>query len=195
MRAIINFLALIGLLVTVGIGFALYHGAPYLHAYRSMDARAIPTFLEAGKTWIETGDVAEATAWKFPVKEGLTVQDVEQVLLSVAAERNFAKVGEKPLSGQIEKLTGKAYRFVKIYEFCNALTAARMLDYSDAFAAHVPCRITLIEDRKGKLWLITMNLDLLVHGGKQLPPRLKREAEGVRDTMLELARRGANGEF
>ena len=195
MRAIINFLALIGLVVAVGVGFALYHGAPYVHAFRSLDDRAIPTFLEAGKIWLETGDIAEASAWRFPVKAGLTAQDVEQVLLSVASERNFTKVGEKPLSGQIEKLSGKAYRFVKIYEFCNALTAARMLDYSDAYAAHVPCRITLIEDRQGKLWLLTMNLDLLVHGGKQLPLRLRREAEGVRDTLLEIARRGASGEF
>lgn len=79
--------------------------------------------------------------------------------------------------------------------FCNALTAAKMLDYSDAFSAYLPCRITLLEDPDGQLWLYTLNMDLMVYGGKPLPPELKEEAIEVKDIILEIMNRGAEGDF
>ncbi|WP_245832134.1 DUF302 domain-containing protein [Solemya velesiana gill symbiont] len=79
--------------------------------------------------------------------------------------------------------------------FCNSLTAARMLDYHDAFSAYLPCRITLIEDKQGKLWLIALNMDLMIHGGEPLPPELKEEALQVKEMILDIMKRGAEGDF
>jgi uncharacterized protein (DUF302 family) len=79
--------------------------------------------------------------------------------------------------------------------FCNPLTAANMFDYSVAFSAYLPCRISLIEDPHGKLWLYTLNMDMMIHGGKVLPEALKEEAIGVKDTIMDIMNRGATGEF
>jgi uncharacterized protein (DUF302 family) len=79
--------------------------------------------------------------------------------------------------------------------FCNALTASRMLDYNDAFSSYLPCRITLIEDKEGKLWLYTLNMDGMIYGGKPLPAELKKEAENVKEIILDIMNRGATGEF
>ena len=92
-------------------------------------------------------------------------------------------------------MTGKPQRFLKIYMFCNPLTAADMFDYSVAFSAYLPCRISLIEDPQGKLWLYTLNMDMMIHGGKVLPEALKEEAISVKDTILDIMNRGATGEF
>ena len=70
-----------------------------------------------------------------------------------------------------------------------------MLDYSDAFSAYLPCRITLVEDTSGKLWLYTLNMDIMIHGGKTLPPELKEEALKVKEIILDIMNRGAAGEF
>jgi uncharacterized protein (DUF302 family) len=79
--------------------------------------------------------------------------------------------------------------------FCNALTASRMLNYNDTFSSYLPCRITLIEDQEGKLWLYTLNMDGMIYGGKPLPAELKEEAENVKEIILDIMNRGATGEF
>ena len=92
-------------------------------------------------------------------------------------------------------MSGEPYRYIRIFMFCNALTASKMLDYSDAFSAYLPCRVSLLEDKQGKLWLYSLNMDMMIHGGKSLPPALKTEALAVKNTILEIMERGANGDF
>ena len=92
-------------------------------------------------------------------------------------------------------MTGEDQRYLKIYMFCNPLTAAKMVAYSDAFSAYLPCRISVIEDKSGKLWLYTLNMDMMIHGGTTLPPELFDEANAVKDTILDIMKRGASGEF
>ena len=86
-------------------------------------------------------------------------------------------------------MQGKDWRSLQVYLFCNPLTAARMVEYSPAFAAYLPCRISLVEDGDGQLWLITMNMDLMLYGGRPLPDELREEAEGVRAAMLAVPSR------
>lgn len=80
-------------------------------------------------------------------------------------------------------MTERPYRFVKIYMFCNATTAAKMLDHNDAFSAFPPCRITLVEDKNKTLWLCSLNMGLMIHGGRPLPADLKKEALRVKKTF------------
>ena len=56
-------------------------------------------------------------------------------------------------------------------------------------------RITLVEDQQGKLWLFALNMDLMIYGGEPLPPVLKAEAIKVKEIILDIMRRGAEGEF
>lgn len=192
MSIIRNLFALIGLL-TVIAGIVL--GIRTTAVLDRFDPGAAAVYKELVENILETRNAAEATAWKVRVEEGLTPEDVEQSMKVVANELNISNVGELPLYKDVEAKSGEAYRFVKIYMFCNSLTAARMIDYSDAFSAYLPCRITLVEDKQGQLWLYALNMDLMIHGGEPLPSELKEEALHVKKVILEIMRRGAIGDF
>lgn len=193
--ALRNLFSLIGLAVVVAAIYAAVTFAPMMKAFDSFDEKAIGVYGEMIEVLLETGNAAEATVWKVPVEDDLTVEDVELTIRAVANELNIKNVGELPLSAQVEAMSGNKSRFFKIYMFCNALTAAQMLDYSDAYSAYLPCRVSLVEDKEGKLWLYSLNMDAMIYGGKPLPPALKEEAMGVKKIILEIMHRGAEGDF
>ena len=193
--ALRNLFALLGFMAVVVAIYAAVKMAPMMQTFDTFDEKAVDVYTEMVDILLETGNAAEATVWKVPVEDGLSVEDVEITLRAVANELNIKNVGELPLSAQVEAMSGEKSRFFKIYMFCNALTAAQMLEYSDAFAAYLPCRVSLVEDKQGKLWLYSLNMDAMIYGGKPLPPALKEEAMGVKKIILEIMNRGAEGDF
>jgi len=190
-----NLLAIVGLAAVIAAGYAMVKLQPALTTLNQLEDNAVDVFTDMGVKLIESGNMAEASIWKVPVDEGMTADDVEETMKMVANEHNFKNVGEMPLYKEVEAMSGQPYRYVKIFMFCNALTASRMLDYNDAFSSYLPCRITLIEDKEGKLWLYTLNMDGMIYGGKPLPAELKEEAENVKEIILDIMNRGATGEF
>ena len=190
-----NGFAIIGALSIAVFIYALYMLEPAYHRFNSFDEKAFDTYQSLFKNILKTGNAAEATVWKMQVEDGLKPSEVEEVMKFVANEHNIKNVGELPLYKQVEASTGKPFRFMKIYMFCNALTAAKMVRYSDAFSAYLPCRVTLLEDKVGKLWLYSLNMDLMIHGGMPLPAELKKEALNVKKIILDIMKRGASGEF
>ncbi len=193
--ALRNLFALAGFIAVVAVIYAAVQIAPMKQAFDALDEGAIDVYSEMMNKVLETGNSAEAMVWKVPVSEDLTADDVEETMRFVANEHNIKNVGELPLSGQIEAMTGKESRYLKIYMFCNALTALQMLDYSDAYSAFLPCRISMVEDKQGRLWLYSLNMDAMIYGGKPLPPALKEEALGVKEIILDIMNRGAEGDF
>ena len=190
-----NILAAVGAIALVLLVIAGVRGFGVYAAVQGLDPKATGVYSEMGQRLLDSGSAAEATVWKMAVDKGLSPEDVETAMKSVAVERNIKDVGELPLYKQIEATTGKPYRFIKIYMFCNAMTAARMIEYDPAFSAYLPCRVTLLQDNDGKLWLYTLNMDLMIHGGKPLPPALFQEAVQVRETILAIMKGGAAGAF
>jgi uncharacterized protein (DUF302 family) len=200
-KLIWNLLALIGFAMVAGLiwlastsGFGMQN-VKDLQNLKDFDPKAAQVYMEMTKTLLATGNGAEATVWKRRVAEGLSAQDVEDTMRFVANEHNFKNVGELPLSAQVAAMTGEDQRFWGIYMFCNPLTAAKMIDYSDAFAAYLPCRIALVEDKTGQLWLYTLNMDMMIHGGTELPAELFEEANKVSEIIQDIMNRGAEGEF
>lgn len=200
-RLIWNLLALLGLALAAAIiwlamqGSFGIQGLKQVGNFADFDSKAPEVYLTMTRSLLESGNAAEATVWKIPVADGLSVEDVEQTMRFVANEHNIKNVGELPLSEQVAAMTGKPQRFWKIYMFCNPLTAAKMIEYSDAFSAYLPCRVSLVEDKTGKFWIYTLNMDMMIHGGKELPPELFDEANQVKEIILDIMNRGANGEF
>lgn len=193
--ALRNLFSLVGFVVILLAIYAALKFAPMLRTLDGFDDKAIDVYSEMMTSVLETGNAAEAMVWKIPVNEDLTAADVEETMRFVANEHNIKNVGELPLSTQIEAMSGDSSRYLKIYMFCNALTAAQMLEYSDAYSAFLPCRISMVEDKEGKLWLYSLNMDAMIYGGKPLPPALKEEAEGVKEIILDIMNRGAEGDF
>ncbi|MDH5470674.1 MAG: DUF302 domain-containing protein [Gammaproteobacteria bacterium] len=196
-----NLLALLGLVMVAGLvwtAVAFDFGTQNikdLGNLSSFDDNAPKVYTDMFKSLVASGNGAEATVWKVPVADGLSVEDVEQTMRFVANEHNIKNVGELPLSDQVAAMTGEPQRYLKIYMFCNPLTAAKMVDYSDAFSAYLPCRISVVEDKTGKLWIYTLNMDMMIHGGTRLPDELFEEANTVKDVILDIMNRGAAGDF
>jgi uncharacterized protein (DUF302 family) len=135
----------------------------------------------------------DQTVVKVPVEADVSADDAIESMKLRANILNIKLVAELPLSQQI-KAMGEKSRRIEIYQFCDALTAKNMVEYNMSFAAYLPCRITLVEDEKGKLWLLTMNLDMFIKHPK-FDARLKQEAVRVRDTLMEIMNAGAKGEL
>ena len=193
--ALRNLFSLIGFVVIVLAIYGAIKLGPMMHTFDSFDERAIDVYSEMMTKVLETGNAAEATVWKVPVNEDLSAEDVEETMKFVANEHNIKNVGELPLSAEVEAMSGKKSRFFKIYMFCNAMTAAMMLEYSDSYSAYLPCRVSLVEDKQGKLWLYSLNMDAMIYGGTPLPAALKEEAIGVKTIILDIMNRGAEGDF
>jgi uncharacterized protein (DUF302 family) len=193
--ALRNLFALVGFIAIVIAIYAAVKMAPMIQAFDALDEGAFDVYSEMMIKVLETGNSAEAMVWKVKVSEDLSADEVEETMRFVANEHNIKNVGELPLSGQIEAMTGAESRYLKIYMFCNALTAAQMLEYSDAYSAFLPCRVSMVEDKEGKLWLYSLNMDAMIYGGTPLPVELKEEAEGVKEIILDIMNRGAKGDF
>ncbi len=193
--ALRNLFSLIGFVVIVLAIYGAIKLGPMMQTFDSFDERAIDVYSEMMIKVLETGNAAEATVWKVPVNEDLSAEDVEETMKFVANEHNIKNVGELPLSAEVEAMSGKKSRFFKIYMFCNAMTAAMMLEYSDSYSAYLPCRVSLVEDKQGKLWLYSLNMDAMIYGGTPLPAALKEEAIGVKTIILDIMNRGAEGDF
>jgi len=193
--ALRNLFALVGFAAIALIIYGAVKMEPMMQAFDTFDERAIDVYSEMMIKVLETGNAAEATVWKVAVNEDLSAEDVEETMKFVANEHNIKNVGELPLSSEVEAMSGKESRFFKIFMFCNAMTAATMLDYSDAYSAYLPCRVSLVEDKQGKLWLYSLNMDAMIYGGTPLPAALKEEAIGVKTIILDIMNRGAEGDF
>ena len=195
MTAITRILALIGV---IAIGVMAWIGPEiwkYKQAFDSFDAKAFETYRSMGERLVETGNSAAATVWTAKVAEGLSFEEVDESIQAIAIDRNIRGVGMLPLGDQVEAMTGEPWRKLKIYLYCNPLTAAKMVEHDIAYAAYLPCRVSLVEDENGDLWITTLDMDMMIWGGKTLPDDLLAEALEVRETMLQILERAAEGDF
>jgi uncharacterized protein (DUF302 family) len=81
---------------------------------------------------------------------------------------------------------------LSIYQFCNPLDARLMVIADPVFSSYMPCRISMVEDADGKLWLMMLNLDMLINS-KLLPAEVIETAIRVNQQMLDVMAAGAVG--
>lgn len=133
------------------------------------------------------------TVYKVPVDEGVDAEDVHDSIMSKGAELNMKFVGHQPLSKELAA-RGVDGGQVDIYQFCNPMDARKMIDYNPIFVAYMPCRVAMVEDAKGKLWLMMVNLDMLINNTK-LTPELKLMANDISDKLKLLIENAQKGEI
>ena len=133
------------------------------------------------------------TVLKMPLAQGVSADDAIESMKLRANALNFKLVAHLPLSQQLMSM-GIDSKRVEIFQFCDAAIAHEMLAYDIDFSAYLPCRITLIEDRAGHTWLVTLDLDMVIRTA-ELSPGLLEKAIKVRDTLREIMEAGANGDL
>ncbi|MDQ7070224.1 MAG: DUF302 domain-containing protein [Rhodobacterales bacterium] len=190
-----NVLAILGV---IAVGLTIWVGPSlmkYKTAFDGFDPKAFGVYKSMADRLVETGNSAAATVWQVKVAEGLTYDDVDQSIKQIAIDRNIRGVGELPLGDQVAAMNGTPWRKLNIYLYCNPLTAAKMIEHDIAYAAYLPCRVSLVEDAEGQLWIVTLDMDAMIYGGKTLPPALLKEAIEVKDIILDILNRAAEGDF
>jgi hypothetical protein len=192
MRLVRDLLAVIGFLSILAAGVLYLRVGSHLAEF---DPRFTEIYADFASRLVETGDPGVAMMWAVPVEEGLSPDDVIESMKSIAVSRNLLFVGESPFYKQIEAITGEEYRYVNFLSFCDARVGRQMLEYRNEYSGFMPCRIALVEDKEGRLTLYSMNLDMMIHGGRELPDDLKQSSLKVRDTILAIMEGGAAGEF
>ena len=188
-----NLFAVIGLAVVLGAGFGYAKVGPILAEF---DSGYMEMYTDFASKLLTTMDPGEAMMWAVPVEDpDLTAEDVKESLKSLASSRDFLFVGEAPFYKQVQAITGEKYRHISFMSFCDARVGKMMADYRDAYTGFMPCRISVVEDKSGKLWLYSMNLDMMIYGGRRLPDELRKEAIRVRNVIWEVMQGAAQGEF
>ena len=146
-------------------------------------------------------DMISIMADKMPVAEGVSFDDAVDSMKLRANEINFKFVGHNPLWKDVVAITGNEDTpRVEIFNFCDAMVARKVLDYAPEFVVFIPCRIALLEDGEGKLWVMTLDwdvnwLNLAQNPNSQFDEELRADAERIRDGMRYIMKGAATGDF
>lgn len=141
---------------------------------------------------LQITDITQTVA-QMGLEEGVTKDDAIEAMLSKAVELNLKLVGQQNVSKELEA-RGVKTPYLAIFQFCDPMDARSMIMSNPVFASYMPCRISLVEDQKGKLWLMMLNLDMLVNNDL-LDPKVIDTAIRVNSSMLEIMVAGSTGEF
>jgi uncharacterized protein (DUF302 family) len=160
-----------------------------------LDPKSKDVYSNMAKVLLETGDIAKATVRKVKVADGIKPDELVESLNSVATEMGIKPVGDLPLSKEVEARVGKKQRYVRVLSYCNPMIAIEMVKFSMAYGAYLPCRIVIMEDEKGAYWLYTLDLDMMIHGGQPLPPKMLEYGNQVKKTIYTMMDKAASGEF
>ena len=145
-------------------------------------------------------DMISIMAEKMPVAEDVSFDDAIESMKLRANEINFKFVGHSPLWKDIAAITGEETPRVEIFNFCDAMVARKVLDFAPEFVVFIPCRIALIEDAAGKIWVMTLDwnvnwLNLAQNPNSVLDEELRAEAIRIRDGIRYIMEGAATGDF
>ena len=137
---------------------------------------------------------------KKKVADGISFDEVIESMEIKANDVNFKKVGHNQFWRDVGAISGEPALRVEILLFCDAEVGRRMLDYSPEFVIFIPCRIAILEEPNGDIWLMTLDWDVswlarAWHPDSDLGEDLKQDGVRIRDAMEAIMHAGATGEW
>lgn len=193
-----NVLTGIGGLCLLAVGFFYLEGK---YAARDFEPRFMDVAAEFARRVLRE-DVPAALVTRLRAAPGLDRERVIAAMRERAEELGIMLVQNHPVSEVLNQmdLPGEnpatrpaPFPYMEIFEFCDMEVAGRLLAHDPNYLVHIPCRIGLYQDATGQLWLISMNLDLLIHGSRDMPAKIKNRALAVQDGLLKIMAAGAEG--
>jgi uncharacterized protein (DUF302 family) len=70
-----------------------------------------------------------------------------------------------------------------------------LANYNPEFSAFLPIRISLAEDRNGKMWLYSIDIDSIFRSGKVINPKLDRLLLELKRVINAIMIAGKTGDF
>ncbi|WP_309498132.1 DUF302 domain-containing protein [Sulfurovum sp.] len=196
MNFIKGLLTLIGAIVVIaGIVGAVKVGP----SVAKLHSDALPEYMKMFDKVLTTGDPAKGMVRKakMVIPEGMTkaeaFENALEIMDEVAEEYGMALVDSKtmPREGKLFKDGGL---LTHIRSYCSPYIADVFLNHSREFVAFMPCRIGFVEEPNGDIYLYTMSMELLLHGGFVLDPEIYELGNEVRTGMYTMMEKAAAGE-
>lgn len=130
---------------------------------------------------------------------GISFDEVIESLKLKANEVNMRAVGHNTPYKILRQIDDPNSPRVEILSFCDLLTMRQILDYSLEFIAFLPCRISVVEDAEGQIWLVTLDWDVRWMDTSPNPNKISKElrerAISVRERIETIMEAGANGDL
>jgi uncharacterized protein (DUF302 family) len=189
-----NILAAVGAIALVAMIVMYSKFGGMISGAASLDKGAMPAYMNMFETVIKTGDPAEAMMKDFVVAEDVSNEDVIESIKALAEEYNMRIVGDTKMF-TIPDAKPNEVKFVENVSLCSLYIAKKFLNHSRFFGGFMPCRIMLVEYGDGSRHLVTMDLELAIHGGATLPEEMMKLASEVQKAMVEIPERAAKGDF
>jgi len=189
-----NILAAVGAIALVAMIVMYSKFGGMISGAASLDKGAMPAYMNMFETVIKTGDPAEAMMKDFVVAEDVSNEDVIESIKALAEEYNMRIVGDTKMF-TIPDAKPNEVKFVENVSLCSLYIAKKFLNHSRYFGGFMPCRIMLVEYGDGSRHLVTMDLELAIHGGATLPEEMMKLASEVQKAMVEIPERAAKGDF
>ena len=145
-------------------------------------------------------DMIGIMAEKRRVADDVSFDDAVEAMKLRANEVNFKLVGHNPFWKDVEAITGKKTPRAEIFQFCDAMVGRKILDYVPEFVVFLPCRIALLEDADGTIWVMTVDwdvrwLDYSRNPNSKLDADLRADATRIRDALRYIMEGAATGDF
>lgn len=139
---------------------------------------------------VQVSEVSQSIV-QIALQEGVTPVSAANAMIRKASEINLKFVGRQRIYRQFRK-QGKESGHLEIFQFCDLNDAHNLIQLNPLFAAFMPCRIAMVEDRQGVVWLMTFNLDMVINENI-LTPLEAEIAIRVNQNMLKVLVAGATG--
>jgi len=196
MKLIKGLLTLIGAIVVIAAIIGAITIGPKI---AKLDSHALPEYMKMFDKVLTTGDPAKGMVHrvKMVIPEDMTkaeaFENAIDIMDEVGAEYGLAMVDSKtmPRGGKLFKNGGL---LTHIRSYCSPSIADKFLSHSGEFIGFMPCRIGIIEEPNGDIYVYTMGLELMINGGHTLPPELLKLANEVREGMYAMMNKGAAGD-
>ncbi len=136
---------------------------------------------------------------KKKVLPGITFDEVVESIKVKANELNMKASGHNTPWKVLREIDDPNSPRVEFLSFCDLIALRQILDYSLEFSALVPCRIAVLEDADGAIWLTTLDWDVRWLDTSPNPNRITEElrerAMKIRKNIEIMMESAANGDF
>jgi uncharacterized protein (DUF302 family) len=191
-----NILSIIGGITLIVVAYLAIKFGGMASKVSTLHPDAMGYYMEMFNKVLDTGSSADAMVRKVKIDDDVSTDEAIDIMREIATDNNFLVVGDAKMSIKSSIKTPGGKRYIRILSFCAPSIAEQFISYSEAFGAFMPCRILIVEDDEGNRWLYTMSMELMLYGGKPLPPEMMKMALKVRGLMYGMMDAAAtDGEY
>jgi uncharacterized protein (DUF302 family) len=145
-------------------------------------------------------DVMNFMTIKYKARSDLSFDDVVESMKLRANQLNFKLVGHSPMWKDFQAVLGDMHApRMEVFHYCDIAAGREVLKLSPEAIAYLPCRIAVMQDSDGNIWVITLDWNMAwldqLEGGMGVHSELSKYAIDIRDKMDNIMRAAANGDL